>query len=358
MGKGRGKGAINTRNAPPMEFDAFQGTNELIKPPSVKPGPEGDFLWSRQPEPHAVRKKAILAAHPEVKKLFGVEPLTPYYAAIPVVVQLVAAFLMRDVPFWSWHFWAVAYVVGGTATQAIFLAIHEVTHMLAFKTFWHNKAFNILTNLPIGLPYSAAFRGYHMEHHRYQGHDGIDTDIPTRTEGVLFTNVLFKTLFCINQILFYALRPMVVRKQTFTRWHAANWAVQFTFDFLVVQAFGWGPIKYFLLSDYLAGSLHPCASHFIAEHYVFVEGYETYSYYGWLNKLCFNVGYHNEHHDFPNIPWTRLPKLREIAPEFYDTIPFHDSWPRVLWEFITDKRHCSFSRVKRAKGEAHKVKIS
>merc|ERR1712216_786824 len=87
----------------------------------------------------------------------------------------------------------------------------------------------------------------------------------------------------------------VVRRQTFTRWHAANWVVQFAFDAAVVHFLGWGPIRYFLLSAYLAGSLHPCASHFIAEHYVFVEGYETYSYYGWLNKLCFNVGFHNEH---------------------------------------------------------------
>jgi len=275
-----------------------------------------------------------------------------------VVIQMFMAYLLRDTCFWSWKFWISAYVVGATCTQALFLAIHEITHMLAFKTIWSNRAFNILVNLPIGLPYCAAFRGYHIEHHRYQGHDGIDTDIPTLAEGILFTNVLFKTLFCINQILFYALRPMIVRQQTFTHWHAINWVVQFSFDTAVVNVFGWGPIKYLLLSDYLAGSLHPCASHFIAEHYVFVEGYETYSYYGWLNKLCFNVGYHNEHHDFPNIPWTRLPKLREIAPEFYNTIPFHESWPRVLWEFITNPNVGGRNRIKRNKGQAKNVKIA
>jgi sphingolipid delta-4 desaturase len=59
------------------------------------------------------------------------------------------------------------------------------------------------------------------------------------------------------------------------------------------------------------------------------------------------VGYHNEHHDFPAIPWNNLPKLKAMAPEFYDNLKYHTSWTRIWLTFIFDKRYSLFSRVER-----------
>lgn len=62
------------------------------------------------------------------------------------------------------------------------------------------------------------------------------------------------------------------------------------FDYILVSIFGARPLIYLIMSSFFAGSLHPCAGHFIAEHYLW-DGMEqeTFSYYGPLNILAYNV---------------------------------------------------------------------
>lgn len=101
------------------------------------------------------------------------------------------------------------------------------------------------------------------------------------------------------QILFYALRPGFVRTQQPTIWHLFNLLTQLVFNTLVYYFFGGKPLAYMVMSSFFAGSLHPCAGHFIAEHYLW-DGLaqETYSYYGPLNVLAYNVR--------PRVPEFRL----------------------------------------------------
>jgi len=72
------------------------------------------------------------------------------------------------------------------------LASHELSHNLCFKKSWANKLLAIFSNLPTGVPSAILFQRYHMEHHQYQGVDGIDTDIPTLAEIRIFKSSLFK----------------------------------------------------------------------------------------------------------------------------------------------------------------------
>ena len=107
-------------------------------------------------------------------------------------------------------------------------------------------------------------------------------------------------------------------------------------------ALGWfagaDPFKYLVAATIFAIGLHPVGARWIQEHFALVPGQETYSYYGPFNKLSFNVGYHNEHHDLVNVPWSRLPEIRRMAPEFYNTLHSYDSWTALLLRFIKDRQ--------------------
>jgi sphingolipid 4-desaturase/C4-monooxygenase len=323
---------------------------------------EDQFFWTYTEEPHRTRRQVIIKAHPEVTKLCGPEPLTKYLVLFVVLLQIFCAYALSSTPILSWKFFLTAYVIGATANQNLFLSIHELSHNLGFRSPSANRAFAILANLPIGIPYSASFRPYHLTHHKSLGVDGLDADLPTALEAIFLDSLLGKAFFCTFQILFYAIRPMFVYRVPITTVHFSNITAQLAFDACLVQALGGKALAYLIMSSFLAGSLHPCAAHFIAEHYVFdppaqaskqpdnVPIPETYSYYGFLNVLTYNVGYHNEHHDFPAVPWSRLPRLHKIAKEFYEPLPYHKSWPLVLWKFILDKEVGLWCRVKRAEG--------
>jgi len=316
-----------------------------------------DFFYSDQEEPHATRKREILEKHPEIKELMGFEPLTKYMVMGTVALQLFTGWAVQDLS-WGW-FVLVAYIVGATANHSLFLAIHELAHNSGARTVVGNKAIAMLANCPIGIPYCITFKPFHMDHHRNQGVVGMDTDVPHELEawvvslsgviGGYVGHTLMKACWVFLQIFFYALRPCLTKPDAIVidRWLVLNYIVQISFDLLVVGALGWNALFYLVLSTFLAGSIHPTAGHFIAEHYVMDGEAETYSYYGPLNRLAYNVGFHNEHHDFPNIPWSRLPKVRAIAPEFYDDLPQCKSWPGTILRYIFDDRLSPYSRMKR-----------
>lgn len=98
----------------------------------------------------------------QVLKLCGHEPLTKYLVLAVVSLQVACAYLLRNYSILSWQFLVTAYVVGATANQNLFLAIHEISHNLAFKSPLANRLLAIVANLPIGIPYSASFRVRHL----------------------------------------------------------------------------------------------------------------------------------------------------------------------------------------------------
>jgi sphingolipid delta-4 desaturase len=239
--------------------------------------------------------------------------------------------------------------------QSLLLAIHELSHNLAFERPLYNRLFSLFVNLPVGVPVAAAFRYYHLLHHAHQGAERLDADIPTALEARVFRGRLGKFLWLLLQGFFYAGRPLALLPKKPSRWEIANFIVQAGFNVAIFYFFGLKALLYLPIGSLIVMGLHPIAGHYISEHYVLHhsgdgEPQETYSYYGPLNLLAFNVGYHNEHHDFPYIAGSRLPALRRLAPEFYDTLSHHSSWTRVLWDFWRLPDVGGYNRVKRRDG--------
>jgi sphingolipid delta-4 desaturase len=307
------------------------------------------FVWSVEREPHAQRRREMLQKYPQIKTLYGPCARTKYVCACLIVVQLACAYSLRGAPWWL--IVLVAYSFGGVINQALLLAIHELSHNLGFQKPWQNRWFAALINLPVGVPVAETFRYYHLLHHVHQGEDGTDTDLPTELEGRSLRGPVRKLLWVAGQGFAYALRPLFVHPKKPSAGELLNLLLQLAFNALVLYFWGVKALAYLPISSLIVMGLHPVAGHYVSEHYVFRDGQETYSYYGPLNALTFNVGYHNEHHDFPYIPGSRLARLRNMAPEYYDSLFHHSSWTKTLWQYVARADLGGYSRVKRTRRE-------
>ncbi len=313
-----------------------------MKPPCT------EFAFSTAPEPHRFRTRELLRDHPEIRELIGPNPATFWWTAGIVALQIVVAWLVADRPWWVVV--VVAYTVGAFADHALFVMIHETAHRLVFKRKVPNILTALLANLPQAFPGALSFSKYHLKHHAFQGVYELDGDLPFRWEARLVGRSPFrKALWLLLFPIFQAIRPWRVKEvPLWDRWTATNVVVVVAFDALVWVVLGPKALVYLVLSLFFSIGLHPLGARWIQRHYLTTAGgQETFSYYGPLNWLAFNVGYHNEHHDFPSVPWNRLPRIRALAPEVYASLASHTSWTRLLWRFLFDRELTLFSRVER-----------
>jgi sphingolipid delta-4 desaturase len=315
-----------------------------------------EFVVSAAAEPHRARTRDILRRHPEMRELIGPNPATFWWTTGIVTLQLVLGWAVRDTSWWV--VLAVAYGVGAFANHALFVMIHEVAHKLVFKKKVPNILTGLLANLPLFFPSSVSFAKYHLKHHAFQGVYELDADLPNEWEAKLIGHSwLGKALWLLLYPFFQMTRPLRLKEiHLFDAWSITNIITQVGFDVLVWQLWGPKALAYFVMSLFFSIGLHPLGARWIQRHFLTGEGdQETFSYYGPLNRIAFNVGYHNEHHDFPSIAWTRLPRIRSTAPEAYDSLKAHTSWTRLLFRFLFDSRLSLYSRVVRR--ERNKVAL-
>ncbi len=306
-----------------------------------------DFSYSDSPEPHRERTKGLLKQHPEARDLIGRNPYSVLLIVAVVGVQTALAILANGQPWWV--ILLVAYGVGAFANHCLFVLIHECAHNLLFRNKAANILAGILADMPNVVPSSVSFRSYHLKHHSFQGDYYLDADLASRWEAKLIgSSFIGKALWLLFFPVFQALRPPRLKEIKFANaWTFLNWIAVFGFDALLLMFVGPMAFLYLVLSFAFSIGLHPLGARWIQEHYLTAPPQETYSYYGFLNIVALNVGYHNEHHDLPSVPWNRLPRLKAIAPEWYDSLVSHRSWVRLFWRFLSDPHLSLFSRMVR-----------
>ena len=306
-----------------------------------------DFTYIEGRPVHDLRGREILKAYPETRALMGKNRLSAVWVCALVGTQWMIAYWAGELA-WYWLL-LLAYGCGAFLNHALYVLIHEATHKLIFKDSWANNLIGIVCDFALVVPSAMAFRKYHLMHHKYLGQYLRDPDIVRHAEGRLIGNspwrkALWLFFFSVSQ----ALRPMQITEVRFwDKWIVLNLLAVLFVDIAIYQVLGPQALVYLALSTMFALGLHPLGGRWIQEHYLTRSGQETYSYYGPLNKTCFNMGYHNEHHDFATVPWNNLPKLRRLAPEFYDGLSSYNSWSAVVWRYITDAELSAYSRIVR-----------
>jgi sphingolipid 4-desaturase/C4-monooxygenase len=307
-----------------------------------------DFVYSGQCEPHRIRTKEILKQNPDIRKLIGKNPATIFAIIGLVTFQIVLAGLVSQQSWWIVV--AAAYLLGAFADHSLFVMIHECAHQLIFKNRSANRLAGILANIPQIFPSSVSFERYHIKHHSFQGVHELDGDLPNHWEARLINNYFIgKVIWLLFYPFFQILRISRLKEiKPFDKWIALNWAVQIIFCIAITMFLGPKAISFLIFSFFFSVGLHPLGARWIQEHYLTHGEQETYSYYGVLNTVAFNVGYHNEHHDFPSVPWNKLPQIKTQAPSFYNSLSYHTSWTKLFFRFLFDKEISLFSRIVRS----------
>jgi sphingolipid 4-desaturase/C4-monooxygenase len=307
-----------------------------------------DFIYSDTSEPHRIRTRQILKQHPDVRKLIGKNPTTFFFIVLLVGLQIGGAWFLADKPWWA--VFVAAYLVGAFADHALFVMIHECAHKLLFKNPTANRLAGIFANIPQIFPSSVSFERYHIKHHSFQGIHELDADLPNRWEAKLINNYFIgKAIWFLFYPLFQAFRVARLKEiKPFDGWIALNWAVQIAFSVAIWTLLGPKAFVFLLASFFFSVGLHPLGGRWIQEHYLtHNHEQETYSYYGPLNTVAFNVGFHNEHHDFPSVPWNKLPLIKQTAPGYYDSLASHKSWTKLFLRFLFDRELSLWSRIVR-----------
>jgi sphingolipid delta-4 desaturase len=365
---------------PGFEVDVCQRVPDAERP---------DAVWHRE------RARAMLKAHPEIRDLFGHHAGTAFWCILMAGLQVGLAASCAHWPWWGML--GLAFVLGGAINITLFQLAHECDHCLVFKkSFWNRYLFT-LTSLPMFL---SAHHTWWVEHIVHHNDLGATKDFITRRRSFFlltrYTPPLFVpyslfmlvcqvfrsaaglVLYVFTSLLRGRLDPTPLtvsvladehlvsgyQKQRITRWAVVYPLMNFSMcGGLMVYGYsvaGWYgmvmPIVYLLVSQaFMTGWMNPYCLGWVLgiSHFHGTRRYQptASNYARFINLITFNAGLHVEHHDLMGIPWFRLWRLREVAPEFYDELDTIKSYTWLGLHFVFGSRE---TYEKNFNNEAHR----
>jgi sphingolipid 4-desaturase/C4-monooxygenase len=101
------------------------------------------------------------------------------------------------------------------------------------------------------LRFRRAFKKYHTDHHRYQGEDGVDGDVPSEFECKYVHGALLKLIWVILQPAAYALRPLMMIGKPYCPMEFVNFLVVAAADVAVLYFMGPWSLAYWVCGTLL-----------------------------------------------------------------------------------------------------------
>lgn len=216
----------------------------------------------------------------------------------------------------------IANVIRGLGSTA-----HDAVHgTVSTSKFW-SYVISLICWSPTGMSVTL-YSNYHLHHHKIANtYPDVDNFVVTDyTRNPFFAKVILLTVYSFAYPMYFA-TCMGRYTKRLTSAQKVRMVVELAGIFSMI--IGWYlilPAKvffFFFALPFILGAILASVTSMI-EHYEMLPGDNAYSSrtYGTkahlTNFIWNNVSYHNEHHNFPGIPWYNLRSFHEAAYPYYD----------------------------------------
>lgn len=297
----------------------------------------GAVTYSKGASWHRRRQKVLLTKYPQIRELFGWDNTTAWLVVTLTSSFVAVSILCAGLPF----IWIVvfSFFVGSPLSYIISYRClaHECGHFMAAEQKWVNKCLVVMCHAALNYAGSTSFLDAAVihRHHHIALHSPVDTNNPTALQYAFYCASGWRKIFAFlgllvegielsNPILkvlgqFWSLPALLEIDDSF--WYFVETFVSNALWTCLMWSSGWTVLVFVICSEFFR-YVHPIYWWHHGMHYQHGHHLQPTAsiYEEWFNLIVFNLGLHVEHHDFSNIPWTRLPQLRKIAPEFYDSL--------------------------------------